>query len=112
MEGSNPLCQMRGYKEKVFAIFPNLRALDGVRKAVEMNCTMEEAMPPEEEMKFQYDTSDLAWFDSTGEIYDPNQAVATRYENSTNLKREEKQLTAFLNEMQDLLKKKTNILTF
>ena len=103
---------MTGYEDKVHTAFPNLRALDGVRKTVEMNYNMAEAMPEEEKIEFNYDTSDVAWYDNTGDIQDVNQALATRFEPGTNLKREEKQLTALLNDMKDLIAKKTNILTY
>ena len=112
MNGTNPICQMAGYKDKVFKIFPDLLALDGNRQTVEMNCNMIEALPEEEEIKVEYDTSDVAWFDSTGEIEDPNQALAVRFEPGTNLKREERELNAMLKDMQDLIKRKTNILTY
>ena len=68
MNGTNPICSMAGYSEKVFKIFPSLLALDGVRKAVEMNYNMQEALPEEEKMEYNYDTSEAAWFDNTGEI--------------------------------------------
>ena len=112
MIGSNPICQMAGYSEKVFKIFPNLLALDGVRKSVEMNYTMQQALPEEEKIEFNYDTSETAWFDSTGEINDPNQAMATRFETSTNTKREEMQLKSMLKDMKELIGKKTSILTY
>ena len=73
---------------------------------------MAQALPEEEKIEYEYDTSDVAWFDNTGEIEDPNQAVATRYEMGTNLKREEKQLQAMMNDMKELIKKKNNILTY
>ena len=106
------MCQSSDYRDKVFRIYPDLLALDGVRKAVAMDCNMIDAVPEEEEIKVEYDTSEAAWYDNTGEIENPNNAVAIRFENSITLKREEKELQAFLNEMNDLLKKKTNILTY
>ena len=69
-------------------------------------------MPEEEKIECNYDTSNVSWFDDTGEIRDPNQAMATRFETSTNTKREEGQLKAMLKDMKDLLTKKTNILTY
>ena len=110
MTGTNPICQMAGYSDKVFKIFPSLLALDGVRKSVEMSCTMQQALPEEENIVVNYDTSEHTWFDNTGEINDVNQALATRFETSTNTKREEMQLKAMLKDMNDLLTKKTNIL--
>ena len=68
MTGTNPICQMAGYFDKVFKIFPSLLALDGVRKAVEMSCTMQQALPEEENIIVNYDTSGSTWFDNTGEI--------------------------------------------
>ena len=112
MTGTNPICQQNGYRDKVIKIFPKLLALDGVRKAVPMNCTMVEAIPAEEEVKAEYDTSGQAWFDGTGEIDDPNQAMAVRFEPGTNLKREERELMAMLKDMKELVAKKTNILTY
>ena len=47
MTGTNPICQMAGYSDKIFKIFPSLLALDGVRKSVEMSCTMLQALPEE-----------------------------------------------------------------
>ena len=73
---------------------------------------MIEAVPEEEEIKVDYDTSGVAWFDNTGDLEDPNMAMATRFEPGTNLKREEKELQAMLKDMKDLLKRKTSILTY
>ena len=112
MSGANPICSMAGYTEKVYKIFPGLLALDGVRKAVEMNYTMQQALPEEEKIEYNYDTSEANWFDNTGEINDPNQALATRFETSTNAKREEMQLKSMLKDMKELIAKKTNILTY
>ena len=112
MSGANPICDGPAYREKVFDKYPNLLALDGVRKSTPMNCNMIEAIPAEEEVQVDYDTSAAEWYDNTGEIQNPNNALATRFESSITLKREEKELQVFLNEMQDLLKKKTNILTY
>ena len=112
MTGTNPICSMNGYQEKVHKIFPNLKALDGIRKTVDMNYNMIEALPEEQKVECNYDTSNISWYDNTGDINDVNQALATRFENGTNVKREEKQLTAMLKDMKDLIKKKTNILTY
>mmetsp|Transcript_17219 Transcript_17219/g.23240 ORF Transcript_17219/g.23240 Transcript_17219/m.23240 type:complete len:114 (+) Transcript_17219:407-748(+) len=112
MTGANPICDASGYRDKVFRVYPNLLALDGVRKAVAMDVNMRDAIPEEEEVKADYDTSAAAWYDNTGEIQNPNNALAVRYESSITLKREEKELQAQLNEMNDLLRKKTNILTY
>ena len=63
-------------------------------------------------MEYDYDTSSASWYDNTGEIQDPNMALATRFEPSTNSKREERQLTAMLKDMKELIAKKTNIITY
>ena len=112
MNATNPICQGANYQDKVYKIFPNLLALDGNRKNVEMNYNMLQAMPEEEKIEYNYDTSETAWFDNTGEIDDPNQAMATRFEPSTNTKREENQLKAILKDCKELIAKKQNILTY
>ena len=58
MKGTNPICQGANYQEKVFQIFPNLLALDGNRKAVPMDYNMLQALPEEEKIEYNYDTSD------------------------------------------------------
>ena len=112
MNGTNPICNMAGYEEKIYKIFSNLKALDGNRKTVEMTYNMIEAQPEEQKIEAEYDTSEVAWFDDTGDIWDVNQALATRFENGTNVKREEKQLTSLINDMKALIEKKNNILTY
>ena len=112
MSGRNPICGMAGYEGKVHKIFCNLRALDGNRKTVEMDYNMEEAIPEEKKQDVEYDTSSAAWYDKTGEIDDPNQALATRFEPSMNLKREERALTAMLKDCKNLIDKKSSILTY
>ena len=59
---------MAGYEEKIYKIFTGLLALDGYRKTVEMKYDMQEAMPEEEKVEVNYDTSAVAWYDNTGEI--------------------------------------------
>ena len=103
MNGTNPICNMAGYEEKIYKIFPNLKSLDGNRKTVEMTYNMAAAMLEEQKIEAAYDTSEHAWFDDTGDIWDPNQAMATRFENSTTIKREEKQLISFMNDMKALI---------
>ena len=112
MTGENPICASPAYREKVLEKYPNLLALDGIRMNTDMNCNMIEALPNEPEIRPDYDTSAVAWYDSTGEIRDPKMALAVRFENNVTVKREEKELQAFLNDMQDLLKKKPSILTY
>ena len=72
MTGTNPICNMAGYQEKVFKVFTGLVSLDGYRKNVEMDYNMAQALPEEEKIEYDYDTSDVAWFDNTSEIEDPN----------------------------------------
>ena len=55
-----------------------------------MNYNMAQALPEEEKIECNYDTSDVAWYDDTGDMDDINQALAVRFEPSTNAKREEK----------------------
>ena len=92
MTGANPICETPNYRQKVFDIFASLLSLDGVRKAVTMSCNMIEAVPEDEEIKVDYDTGSLAWYDNTGEIEQPNNALAVRFENTIYLRREEKEL--------------------
>ena len=106
MNGANPICDINGYHDKIAKIFPDLLSLDGNRKTVTMNCNMIQAVPEDEEIKVDYDTSNVAWFDATGDLDDPNMALATRFEPGTNLKREERELDAMLKDMKDLLKRK------
>ena len=68
MTGTNPICNMAGYAEKVYKIFPGLKSLDGNRKTVTMNFNMLQALPEEEKVECEYDTSDEAWYNNTGEI--------------------------------------------
>ena len=37
MEGANPICNLNGYQDKIFKVFPDLLSLDGVRKSTPMN---------------------------------------------------------------------------
>ena len=77
-----------------------------------MTYNMQQALPEEEKVDADYDTSQHAWYDDTGDISDPNQALATRFEPGTNLKREERALQSMLNDMKELIKKKNSILTY
>jgi hypothetical protein len=92
MTSPNPVCVMAGYAEKVYKIFPGLVALDGNRKTVTMNFNMVQALPEEEKINFEYDTSRLSWYENEGEIKDPNTAMAKMFEPGTNSKREERDL--------------------
>ena len=102
---------MSGYQEKVYKAFPKLRALDGNRKAVPMNYNMREAVPDEE------DTDDVTYGANATEWYDQMELEEAhpelkRFEDGTVLKREETQFKGMMNDMKNLLEKKTNILTY
>jgi hypothetical protein len=55
---TNPICKSDNYRTEMFKTFPQLRALDGVRRDCEVFSINEDAIKPDDKSKF-----DLSNFD-------------------------------------------------
>ena len=89
MKGQNPICFTSGYESKMHKIFPGLTSLDGYRKTVTMGCNMRDAIPEEEKVQVDYDTSDVEWFDKDQSELTKIDPAANRFNDSSEVRREE-----------------------
>ena len=87
--------------------FPKLRALDGYRKAVEME-NMRDALPKEQEETVSYSVEHVQWFDEA-ELLKKN-PEKSRFEDTTDHKLQENTFASLLKECKAVLDKKTNVL--
>ena len=87
--------------------FPKLKALDGYRKAVEM-ISMKDALPVEKDETISYNVSHVEWYDK--KALDLEMPALGKFDDSTDIKREENSLQALLNECKNLVSRKTNVM--
>jgi len=81
-------------------MFPKLRALDGYRKVSEC-INLKDALPAEASENFSYEVDNIEWFDMKA-IENPNPAKGL-FEDTIDVRREESQLTAILNDCKQSL---------
>ena len=93
-------------------MFTGLTSLDGYRKTVKMACNMRDAIPEEEKIDTDYDTSHIEWYDKNCDEFTKVDPAADRFKDSVELKREESSLASILKDCKSLLDKKKNILTY
>ena len=77
-----------------------------------MSCNMRDAIPEEERVNVDYDTSHLEWFDADCKELTKIDPTEDRFNDSAALKREESTLKNLLKDCKNLLDKKKNILTY
>jgi len=96
MTGQNPICQMgKTYSVQIMKQFPKLKALDGYRKTVEM-INMRDALPVEQDETVSYNVAHVEWYDS--KALELKQPSLGKFDDTTEIKREENSLQALLNE--------------
>ena len=93
-------------------MFTGLTGLDGYRKNVKMECNMKDALPEEEKVEADYDTSNIEWYDQTGTELTKVNPAAERFQDGHEVKREENTLSLLLKDYKKLLDSKKNILTY
>lgn len=87
--------------------FPKLKSLDGYRKNVEM-INMRDALPAEQDETFSYNVAHVEWYES--KALDLKMPALGKFDDSTDVKRDENSLQALLNECKNLVSRKTNVL--
>lgn len=102
--GPNPVCSMKGLRERVFDILPQLKALDGYRKTVPV---LDPGQINDDVEKPEY-SCDEEWFNPDIYLTTIGKDMFMKAPKTT---KEEMDFKAIMRECDNLITRKTNVLT-